>query len=216
MSDTIKIGSTEFELTIVTQKRHTRKKDAEGKNTTVEIDHQIVSPILGSAADAIKLFTAIVEAAEAKESGNGLKLAQAILLPRIESASEASFDFEKNTEDPPKYVEVMITPERPRSTGATMESLNSELADLTPEFLMLSAVARQAEGWKTLVDSVGAKLFVTQDEYLLRLVAIQNRLGQIVRTREEKVRKSAELKAKRAESAKAAAAVAAAAAAAKV
>lgn len=207
MSNTITIGSQEFELAAVEVKKNVRVKnpDKPGKYKQEEQGVIVIMPVVNDRHDLARLFGAMLDESEAQGVGNGLKLGLKLVLPHLEDASDAGFNQETGSEDVAKYKLTLASPTRPRSAGETLDSINQQLAIAGPELAVLSEVRFTADGWKKLVNQeTGAPLFASQDQYLLRYMEVLKEINYLATLLSAKQKALAEMKAKREDKAAAA------------
>lgn len=212
---TVNIGSYPAAFGTVVLPHTKREVDATtGKKKSVPAPKTIVAPLIDSIDTGKDVFIAMVDHAESLEAGNGLKLVGALLTKRFEDASDASFDMATGHEDWDKYINMLVSPERPRSSGLSLDDINRDLADYAIEVAMLAAASGSADGWKELKNLDGSPLFNSQGQFVLRLSEVSQKIDTLQRQREEKQAKSdANKKAREAKAAAAAVAAKAAAAA---
>lgn len=207
------IAGRVFPATIVELDKSRRVDDpATGKKKTEKYKLPVVMPEFTTVGEASSLFVALCNAADAREAGLGIKLAQHLLYPQLEDADNAALNKDTGVLDPEKWLLVASSAERPRSAGQSIESINEELAELAMELATLQSVGGGADGWKKLLKPDGSQQFNSIAEYALRMNEVIlkiNNLSQLAATRRAAL---AEAKAKREQKAAAAQAAAKAAA----
>jgi hypothetical protein len=215
MSATLTIGSKSFVLALVSIPKQRRVEDPENKakKKIEKYTASIGSPVYTNLTESQDLLSALLQEAETKTPGGGKKLADVLLLSRIESAYDAASD-DKGNLDTTKFVAELTTFERSRSSGQNLADISEELSELAPELGVLANAGAIADGWKTVVNSDGTKKFETEQSFILRLHEVITRIENLTNLKaekqalSEKKRQAREAKLKLAEAAKAAAALA--------
>ncbi len=212
MSDenyTVTIGDSKFDITSRTLKAKRINKDTKKRE---DYDHPIITPTYTDVESASRLFGALLVEAEKREAGNGLRLADAILLDRIQEASDSTLNLETGETDIAKYITLLSAHARPRSHGQSKEDINKEMYQFTAEMLELKSASRTADGWTKVRNADGSARFASMEECVLRYDFVSRRVEQLIAAIQAIETKNAAAAAKRKETADKAAAAAKAAA----
>ena len=212
MSDenrSITIGNQSFDVTVRSLKVKVLNKDTKKRE---DAEHPIITPTYTDVESASKLFGALLTEAEKREAGNGLRLADAILLERIKEASDSALNLETGETDIAKFVTLLSAHARPRSHGQSKEDINKEMYQFTAEMLELKSASRTADGWTKVRNADGSARFASMEECVLRYDFVSRRVEQLIAAIQAIETKNAAAAAKRKETADKAAAAAKAAA----
>ena len=192
------IGKSTFDVTIRTLKVKALNKETKKRE---EIEHPIITPTYTDNAGATALFGALLAEAESREAGNGLRLADALLLERIKEASDSALNLETGETDTAKYLTLLAAHARPRSHGQSKEDINKELYTYTAEMLELKGASRTADGWQKVKNPDGSNRFSGTDEFVLRYDHVSRKVEQLIAAIQAIETKNAAAAAKRKETA---------------
>ena len=166
----ITLNNNSFPLVVTTVTKRSRVDDPEklGKKKTVEKPKNFFAPATDSVAALTALFASILQAAVAVEPENGVKLGRNLLLPHLEEAFDHAYNSDTDDFSVDKYTNMVISPERPRSAGQSLQNILEELGELAIELTVLGPKASSPTGWKEIIVD-GKQVFATQQAFVLRL-----------------------------------------------
>lgn len=124
---TVKIGAADVPLIV----EHVKERKTK---TGVKKAYNVFIPQLPTAAAAIVLVTALIEAAEAANEGGGLKIAEELVGPRAREATAVAL-ADNGDFDVAKYVAEFVNTKASR--GDTLKALNEQRNSLTHENMLL-------------------------------------------------------------------------------
>jgi hypothetical protein len=209
-SNTLNIGGQDFTLDLRKIDAHKRVDDPAkpGKKMLVPAPIEIVCPVLTTNDEWARLFGALLTGADAIEAGNGVKLAEALCLEHLKDASTGSFDLTKGVENPDRYVQLLLSPTRPRSSGPTLVEMFKQSSELGIEMGVLGAKAVSADGWRELTHPDGSPMFDSQAKFILRLDELSRKisdLGASIEARQAAIEKQQKARDEKKQAAEAAA-----------
>ena len=209
----ITLGASSFPLVVTTVTKRARVEDPDkvGKKKTVEKKKNFFAPDTTSVSALTGLFVAMLTAADSVEAGNGTKLGHALLLPHLEDAFDHAYNSETDDFSVDKYVNLLISPERPRSAGQSLANILEELGELAIELTVLGPKASTPDGWREVVVN-GKQVFASQQAFVLRLNELYVKTTALHNLKEAKAQDNERKQAKRKEKESAANAAAAKAA----
>jgi len=210
----ITLANNSFPLVVTVVQKRSRVDDPDkvGKKKTVEKPKSFFAPATDSVAALTALFAAVLAAADTTEAGNGVKLGRALVLPHLEEAFDHAYNSDTDDFSVDKYVNLLTSPERPRSAGQSLQNILEELGELAIELTVLGPKASSPDGWRDVAVN-GKQVFASQQAFVLRLNELYVKTQALHNLKEAKAIDNEKKQAKRKEKEAAANAAAAKAAA---
>lgn len=193
----VKLGAHEFPFVLKMVEVTKRTKGKDGKTTSVKEQHPVITPVVNDLAAVLSYTSIVFNTVDERSPGAAVKLFNELFGDRIRTASDEAWNQETGNDDVDKLVAGHLQVERPRSAGMKLDEINARLAALAPEYMSLIDASRD-NSWASLVSpETGAQLFDSTEAFALRLSAVVNEMTKLVAVRQEKEKKSLEIKAKR-------------------